>query len=126
MDRKSVIKQIKADLRRRSGKQWSVTGGRGTAYGWLKIDAPPQRRTAIFRLKEGMNDLPGNYEEIDTGVANSGHMTPADREELKALLRLDSIHFQGVDIPASNAHYEEYIDRAAGRIPSKIAEAYWD
>jgi hypothetical protein len=45
MTRNEVIKVIKAALKRRSGKEWSVTGGKGTAYGWLTIDAPPKRRT---------------------------------------------------------------------------------
>jgi len=39
MDRNETIKTIRAALRRRSGKLWSVTGGRGTAWGWLSIDA---------------------------------------------------------------------------------------
>jgi len=45
IDRATAIKKIKAALERRSGKTWSVTGGRGTAYGWLSINAPPARRT---------------------------------------------------------------------------------
>ena len=45
MSRSETIKAIKQALQKRSGKQWSVTGGKGTAYGWLSIDAPPKRRT---------------------------------------------------------------------------------
>lgn len=45
LDRDEAIKRIKAALKRRSGKPWSVTGGRGTAWGWIKIDAPPKRCT---------------------------------------------------------------------------------
>jgi hypothetical protein len=45
MDRAEAIKKIKTALQKRSGKTWSVTGGKGTAYGWLTIDAPPARRT---------------------------------------------------------------------------------
>jgi hypothetical protein len=44
-DRDAAIKRIKTALQRRSGKTWSVTGGRGTAWGWITIDAPPRRRT---------------------------------------------------------------------------------
>lgn len=43
MDRNETIKRIKDALKRRSGKPWSVTGGRGTAWGWITIDAPPAR-----------------------------------------------------------------------------------
>jgi hypothetical protein len=45
LTRAAVIRRIRAALKRRSGKDWSVTGGRGTGYGWLTIDAPPMRRT---------------------------------------------------------------------------------
>lgn len=45
MDRNETIKAIKTALQKCSGKTWSVTGGRGTAWGWLTIDAPPARRT---------------------------------------------------------------------------------
>ena len=44
MDRNETIKRIRTALRKRSGKAWSVKGGRGTAWGWIQIDAPPSRR----------------------------------------------------------------------------------
>ena len=49
--RNETIKAIRKALRARSGKSWSVTGGRGTAWGWLTIDAPPARR--IYGLRVG-------------------------------------------------------------------------
>ena len=102
MDRKETIKRIGKALKDRSGKPWSVTGGRGTAWGWITIDAPPKRRT------------------------NDGHMTIEDQEELAKLLGRDRIHHQGVSIPAGNDYYIEYIDRAEGRPPSVVGEPYWD
>lgn len=108
-DRNAVIARIKAALKARSGKTWSVTGGRGTAYGWITIDAPPARRTATRDSETG-----GEY------------TTKADRSELAALLGLDSVHLQGVSIAASSDHYREYVDRAEGRTPRAIAQAYWD
>jgi hypothetical protein len=45
LDRDEAIKRIKAALKRRSGKAWSVTGGKGTAWGWIEIDATPKNRT---------------------------------------------------------------------------------
>jgi len=53
-------------------------------------------------------------------------MTEADRQQLAQLLGLENVHQQGVSIPASNGHYQEYIDRANGRSPSVIGEKYWD
>jgi hypothetical protein len=126
-DRKEVIKRIKTALQRRSGKQWSVTGGKGTAWGWLDITAPPSRCTWSHRLKPGVvTDRPEDYELYDTG--QPGHMmSQQDREELGKLLMFDRpAHHQGESVMASNEGWNEYIDRAEGRAPAKIARPYWD
>jgi hypothetical protein len=88
IDRDAAIKRIRAALKFRSGKDWSVTGGKGTAYGWIKIDAPPRRRTwryiqtntpeppvpgAIYR---GANGVTPNY-RINAG-AEEPILSPAD------------------------------------------------
>lgn len=39
--------------------------------------------------------------------------------------RLDGTH-QGESIPASNAHYREYLERAEGLPVTQVAEPYWD
>lgn len=102
MSRADVIKRIRDGLRRRSGKAWSVTGGRGTAYGWLRIISPPRRR-------------PG------------GSMTDDDRAELGKLLGLNGpAHRQGVLVADSSAYYAEFIDRAEGVQPQILGEPYWD
>lgn len=104
IDRNTAITEIKAALRRRSGKTWSVTGGRGTAWGWIRIKSTPARAQDEF-----------------------GTMTDAEATELNALLGFDGTsHFQGISIPASNDYYREYIDRANGRTPSVNATPYWD
>lgn len=105
MNRDEAIKTIRAELKRRSGKTWSVTGGRGTAWGWIRITAPPARRV-------------GKYE---------GVMTEDDQTELAGLLNVP-VGFArgGVMVAASQAHYTEYVERAKGIKPTMIAEAYWD
>lgn len=124
-NRDETIKTIRAALKRRSGKTWSVTGGTGTAWGWITVDAPPKRRTAHWVLKPGAVGNPGDYNNLDTGQPD-GHITPAESAELAKLLDLDSIHFQGLSIPASSAHYREYIARANGETNVKSTELYWD
>lgn len=128
LDRNEVIRRIRAALQRRSGKPWSVTGGRGTAWGWITIDAPPALRTWRSRLKADASpaQLPEDYEEYDSGQPD-GYSSPADRQELAKLLGLDHpVHFQGVQVASSSDHYREYLDRAEGRAPSTIAKPYWD
>ena len=130
-DRNETIKRIKTALERRSGKKWSVTGGRGTAWGWIRIYAPPARCTWKSRLKAGADKDSRDstdYEDYDAGLGTeSGNMGPGDRAELGKLLGCERpVHHQGVNIAASNDHYNEYIDRAEGRSPAKVAQPYWD
>jgi len=126
MDRNETIYTIRAALKRRSGKAWSVTGGRGTGWGWIDIDAPPARRTTHTRLKAGATaDRPEDYEHFDSGEPG-GFMTDADRNQLAELLGLDSVHHQGVKVPSSHDYYQEYVDRAEGRQPTVQGKPYWD
>lgn len=127
-NRDAVIRRIKTALERRSGKRWSVTGGRGTAWGWLTIDAPPGRRTWSNRLKANASPchMPEDYEEYDSGQPG-GHSSPADRAELGKLLGFDNpVHCQGQQVPASHDHYREFIERAEGRPVTEVAKPYWD
>lgn len=129
-DRNATIKAIRAALKRRSGKAWSVTGGRGTAWGWIHIEAPPARRTFKHREKAGVNGYQANwkdqFEEYDSGEPGNG-MSEAETQELARLLDISAGQASGgVGIPASYDYRREYIDRAEGRTPSVIGEPYWD
>ena len=127
LSRAAVIARIKRALESRSGKRWSVTGGTGTAYGWLHIDAPPARQTWRSRPRPGATGL-GTYGEdwelYDSGQPG-GSMSPAERAELATLLGLDRAD-RYVMVAASHDYYREYIDRAEGCPPRKIATPYWD
>jgi hypothetical protein len=144
-DRNPVLARIKAALKRRSGKVWSVTGGRGTAWGWLKIASPKARLGCArlhdfdYRTDECKNGCGSRRHGERTGIdawhctahvctpnCYGGEMTPEDRAELQALLGLDDVHQQGVSIMASHDAYAEYVDRAEGREPRVIGLAYWD
>jgi len=125
-DRKETIQEIKTALKRRSGRAWSVTGGHGTAWGWITIGALPSKRTCHSIQRPGTVGNPGDYDDIDTGQP-CGYMTLADRNKLGELLGLNEpVHCQGVKIPASNDYWTEYIDRANGHQPSVTGKPYWD
>lgn len=103
MDREEAIIKIRAALKQRSAKRWSVRGGRGTSWGWIKVIAPPARR--------------GEYDE----------MSDEDCAELGELFGLDRpAHFQGIDIAASTRYRHEYVARAEGRRPDVLGTPYWD
>jgi hypothetical protein len=103
-DRDATILIIRRELRRRSGKTWSVKGGRGTAWGWITIGVPPSRRDEL------------------------GFMTETERAELAVLLGLTDrlVHRQGLDIPADTTYRIEYVDRARGLAPASHGTPYWD
>lgn len=97
-----TIETIRANLRRRSGKPWSVRRGSGTAYGWITITAPPARCVG-------------------------GIMTPEDCKELGELLgREVPVSRQGVLVAAASDYRQEYIERSEGKKPSIIGQPYWD
>lgn len=149
--RDAVCTRIKAGLVARSGRQWSVTGGRGTAYGWITISSPKARRgcarlhafewqtnvcttchkhrNAAFREEEPTKRrawLMSCPEHVCASSCYGGYIVPEDRELLAQLLGLDDVHMQGVSIMASTDAYVEYVDRAEGRVPRTYGVAYWD
>ena len=101
-DRNEAIRLIRAALRRRTGRAWSVRGGRGTAWGWITITAPPAR------------------------LGQFGAMNDQDREALARALGLETVHHQGEQIPAGSDYRVEYVDRAEGLAPRRIGQPYWD
>lgn len=111
--RANTIKRIKTGLVERTGRQWSVTGGRGTAYGWISITAPNARLVCSTECGPACTHY-------------RGYMSADDRALLALALSVERVHNQGVSIASSNAHYTEYVDRAEGRTPSAIGTQYWD
>jgi hypothetical protein len=103
MTRDEAIKRIRDGLKKRSGKSWSVCGGRGSAWGWIDIKSPPKRRKT------------------------SDTMTDVEREELGSLLNKGGPTLsQGVSIPSSDEYYREYVARAEGQTPDVYGKPYWD
>lgn len=104
LSRTEAITLIREALKKRSGKTWSVTGGKGTAWGWITVTAPPKRR-------------------VEGGYA----MSEADCIELGELLSLGHpAHCQGETIPASGAYRMHYVALAMGLESLTDARPYWD
>jgi hypothetical protein len=125
--RNAVIEAVRAALKERTGKAWSVKGGRGTAWGWIQIDTTPKRATCHTVKKAGaVSNHPDDYERKDTGVPG-GVMTDAERAELAGVLGLETVHQQGESVAASTAYYRVIVARAKfGTAGDFTAEPYWD
>lgn len=101
MTRDEAIERIKTALKTKTGRAWSVRGGRGSAWAWITVTAPPKRRNEF------------------------GYLNQADRAELAKAFQCDSVHNQGITIAASAAHRREFVNRVEGNA-FEVAEAYWD
>lgn len=103
-DRNETIAAIRTNLRARGLKWVSVTGGRGTAYGWITIKAMPSK-----------------------GRDRYGNLTDEQKVVLGEALGLEGpAHVQGVNIPASTDYRKEYVARSKGETPVVIGMPYWD
>lgn len=125
IDRDDAIALIREALKQRSGKSWSVTGDRGTAWGWITIQAPPARRVA-----HDVNPADRNayIENADAPKDRRWYTSDAECAELAELLGLAvrQVSAQGVTIPADSSYRREYVARARGLEPISHGIRYWD
>jgi hypothetical protein len=105
-DRDTAIRAIREALKERSGRPWSVRGGRGTAYGWIHISAPPRRMEGMWMSAEDSAEL---MRLLGRDLAATG------RERI-----------QQITVPDSGDHRREYVALAQGREPEVIGQRYWD
>lgn len=84
---KDVAALIKASLKARTGRSWSVKIDSGSAYGWLTIASMPK-------------DF------------NEWSMKDEDRKELATALGLDYVHNQGEKVPPQRDFYRVALARA--------------
>ena len=101
-DRNNTIQAIKAALKAR-GLKYSVTGGRGTAWGWITVDLMP----AVFKTA-AEEEIKAAYRKlaVDLKLTNNGYTSES--------------------IPAGGDYYTEYIQRAKGETPTTTGTPYWD
>lgn len=120
--RQECTSRIKTALKRRSGKAWSVAGDRGTAWGWICISAPKDRRVNSAANPAYVDpwetpDEP-SYLEVTPAPGKEGHyMTRADCQELADLLGLERpVHYQGLSFDSND--WKFYLDRAENGAPA--------
>ncbi|MBU2177536.1 MAG: hypothetical protein KJ556_20790 [Gammaproteobacteria bacterium] len=122
-DRTEVTKRIKSTLKKKTGKNWSVTGGRGTAYCWLTVQAPKNRRVAHKRNPDwnGHDSIPACIaltgkppwiDYISDKPDENLYMNDEDRELLGRVFGMAyPAHHQGLQISPDNwDRYMNYIE----------------
>jgi hypothetical protein len=99
--REQALIQLRHALSRRTKSKFSVTGGSGTAWGWI-----------------GISLRPSDYDKL------TPDQQKAKLRELNELF--DRQGASSISVPASSEHYREYIRRALGEKNVPATPAYWD
>ena len=117
IDRDEAIKRIRAALKRKTGKAWSVTGNRGTAWGWIDIQAPPKRRIChdqnpAWKCWDLESNEPAYFERAPKEGETGWYTSDAECAELGKLFGLNRpAHYQGISInPDSREYYVSQIE----------------
>lgn len=105
IDRDVAVRLIRDALRRRSGRPWSVTAGRGTVSGWLTIMSRPADRVCVHHVDGEECPTPEHCQQ------HRYYLSEADCVELGRLLGLD-VHHQGVSISDRQDDRRAHIARA--------------
>lgn len=99
-ERNDTNKLLRRILKLRTGLTWSVSGGRGTAFGWISIEVPRARRVDS---KGALTQDP------------HGYLAPADRALIARVLgRSRPVHFQGFGVRAGTSERRRLLRAAAG------------
>lgn len=106
-DRDEAILRIRKALKARTGRAWSVKGGRGTSWGWITVTAPPARCGEYGRVSD----------EDALMLAAAFGLTDRDGFPTRV---------SSVSIAASTAYRTEYVQRAEGREVTVVGRPYWD
>lgn len=126
IERAEAIKRIKAALKEKTGKVWSVSGSRGTAWGWITVQAPKRRRVShkgnpVYDTHWTTPDEPAYFEYVATDQENY-YTSDADCQELADAFGLDKpAHMQGVSIsPDSREWYVEMAEKDHSQVEEAV------
>lgn len=129
IDRPEAIKRIKKALKEITGRTWSVTGGRGTAWGWLTIAAPPRRRIGHtpnpkWKHWEPGTKEPAYFENPDAPKGERWYTSGDDGQTLGDIFDKSHGHWhQGISVsPDSREYYVLLAEEKAGGPAPTTAE----
>ena len=102
LERKDAVRRLKAALKEVTGQTWSVHGGKGTAYGWITVEAPKSRRVSVRANPRHTDewetpDEPRHFEyQHDSG--ENYYTSEADCQTLAAAFGRERVGWQGLSI----------------------------
>jgi hypothetical protein len=123
MTRNEATKRIRKALKEKTGRVWSVTGGRGTGYGWVRIQAAKKDRVA-HRQNPGYKGWmtisqcvmetgkPPWIEFVSDDKAENQYTSDADCELLTRIFQTPyKHHYQGLSIkPGATELYVQRVE----------------
>ena len=103
IERADAVKRLKKALKTITGKTWSVKGSRGTAWGWIDIQAPKSRRVGhtpdpAWKHWEADPDEPGYFENPDAPKDEKWYTSKADGDTLADIFDKPGFYHQGMSV----------------------------
>lgn len=83
--RGETVAQLRRLLKARTGRTWSVTGGRGTAWSYITIQAPPARATNEEARAEDGETLRAIFHPHSSLPSSSVVILPGRRDRAAAI-----------------------------------------
>ena len=111
IDRAEACKRIRAAMKRKTGKTWSVRGGRGTGWGWITVGAPPKRRICHdpnpeWKCWDITNTVSPYFERQPKDGERGRYTSDAERAEIAGAFGLTHpAHMQGLSISPDEREY---------------------
>jgi len=108
LDRNEAIKRIRAALKEKTGKPWSVRGGRGTGWGWITVSSPPRRRVCHdenpdYDWRAYPSTSPCYLERQPKEGEEGYYISDAEAQELANAFGMERpVHCQGLSISPDN------------------------
>lgn len=111
IERADAVKRLKKALRTITGKTWSVSGARGTAWGWIDIQAPKSRRVGhtpnpAWKHWEMDTQEPPFFENPDAPKDERWYTNLADEAVLRDIFDMTGFYIhQGMSVPPDSREW---------------------
>ena len=120
INRPDSIARIRAALKAKTGRNWSVSYGRGTASGWMRVQAQPRDRVCrddnpAYDWQNPKPEIPASLERKPEPGEIGYYTSLSDCKIIAAAFGLNRpVHFQGLSIsPDERGWYLAQVEKIA-------------